>query len=110
MKKTVKYLFILSLAITFSSCMDDEEYDMDYLYGKWEVLKYEFTYLDEYYGWVTESEYPYNEGYYEDYTFKRDNIYYYLYEDNRDMELYKGYFIDYGDFLKLDNIMYSLLC
>jgi hypothetical protein len=90
-----------------SACGDDDEPTYKSIYGKWEVYKYDFTFYDEQYGWRTQSEYPYNEGYYEEYTFKRDHIYYYLYEDDREMELFEGKFQYNNDFLILDNLMYS---
>ncbi len=108
MKIVLKFFALLCFVVVFNSCFKEEDPHQVPIYGKWEVMKYEFSYLDEYYNRVTEDEYPYNEGYYEDYTFKRDNIYYYFYEDEFDMELDEGVFVDYGDFLKLNDIMYSL--
>ena len=111
METTLKYISLLCLAVVFSGCIKD--YDDDYkrtksLYGKWEVTKYEFTYFEKEFGWVTDVEFPYSEGYREEYTFKKDGVYYYLYEDEREMELYKGFFEYRRTYIWLDDILYDL--
>ena len=110
MKTALQYFIILCLAVTFSSCInyDHDRKPQKSIYGKWKVTKYEFTYFDGEFGWVTDYEYPVNEGYYEEYTFKQGNVYYYLYEDEYEMELYKGLFEFRRSNIWLDNIEYSI--
>ncbi len=110
MKSKIKFLIFILIPMALSGCYDNNpsDYPEEYIIGKWEVYKYQYSYYDENNNYVTYSEYPMNEGYYESYTFKVNGDYYYLWEDEYDMELYKGIYAYRGDFLSLDNIMYSI--